>query len=323
MNKKRTIDTKIRASETFACLTYRQRDLWIGLILVCDDQGRLPGHPAYVRSAVWPYDDVLLADVETDLSALQSLGNILRYHVDGKTYIQLVNWHKYQADAEWLGRSEYPAPDGWVDHARYHGKAKAIITLNWEDRKTSPTLNQGTAKVQEQEAQNEAVPCHDDDVNVKGNDEGDVNGDDEVEAGEPGAVGASDPYDVMQRMAEQMTGCLAKCQEDALMITEFLKAEVIQADIQGALNYFESQDIPIKKLSSIRKSVLRAAYMRLHPSPSYRSRSIGSAPAAALPGERTVGDDRLDQENGARKDRGLPPFTMAEFKIFEEERNNA
>lgn len=164
MTKKRTIDPRIRASETFACLTYRQRDLWMGLILVCDDQGRLPGQAAYVRSTVWPYDDVPLSEVDGDLAALESLGNILRYRVDGRTFIQLVNWHKYQADAEWLARSEYPAPEGWQDHARYHGKANKIITLNWENRNTSATLIQGSE-------QGSALPCRDVKDDVKGNDE--------------------------------------------------------------------------------------------------------------------------------------------------------
>jgi hypothetical protein len=139
MTKKRTIDPRIRASETFACLTYRQRDLWIGLILVCDDQGRLPGQAAYVRSSVWPYDDIPLAEVDADLAALESLGNILRYRVDGRTFIQLVNWHKYQADAEWLGKSEYPEPEGWQDHYRYTGPGRKIFELNWNTRQGVPS----------------------------------------------------------------------------------------------------------------------------------------------------------------------------------------
>ena len=193
MSKRRTIDPRIRASETFACLTYRQRDLWIGLILVCDDQGRLPGQAAYVRSAVWPYDDIQLADVDADLAALESLGNILRYRVDGRTYIQLVNWHKYQADAEWLGLSDYPAPEGWLDHARYHGKAGKILTLNWEDRNLVSTLIQGRGKVDEVKAQNCGLPCRDDDVNVKGDDEVDGKVEGEVETAQAATAADAPP----------------------------------------------------------------------------------------------------------------------------------
>ncbi len=67
MGKKRIIDSKIRSSQTFASFNMRQRDLWHGLIACADDQGRMPGVPAYVRSVVWPYDDISLKDVEADL----------------------------------------------------------------------------------------------------------------------------------------------------------------------------------------------------------------------------------------------------------------
>jgi hypothetical protein len=238
MTKRRTIEAKIRASETFACLTYRQRDLWIGLILVCDDQGRLPGQAAYVRSAVWPYDDVLLADVEADLAALESLGNIMRYQAEGRTYIQLVNWHKYQADSEWLGRSEYPAPDGWIDHARYHGKGNVILTLNWENRKASATLKQGSSKVGEQEQQTARLPCDDGDVNVKGNGNVDVKVDDDVKAddddeeeadGTPQAAawgGFSGPATIQEARDVQARIRMAAskmCRVDGIMETEIAR----------------------------------------------------------------------------------------------------
>ncbi len=133
MAKGRMIDRKIRSSESFAKLTYRQRDLWQGLIEVADDQGRLPGHPAKVRSLVWGYDDIATSEVNADLSVLEKAGNIMRYSKNGSDYIQLVNWHTYQEGAAWLGPSDYPAPDGWQDRCRYHGKNNEIITLNWNE----------------------------------------------------------------------------------------------------------------------------------------------------------------------------------------------
>ncbi len=177
MTKRRTVDPRIRVSETFSCLTYRQRDLWVGLILVADDQGRMPGQAAYIRSAVWPYDDIPLSEIETDLKRLESIGNILRYQVDGRTYIQLVNWHKYQANAEWLGVSDYPAPDGWIDHARYHGKGNKIFTLNWENREGEISRNVGSALPSQLPS---ALPSNDDEGDV--NDDADDNVNGEVEA---------------------------------------------------------------------------------------------------------------------------------------------
>ena len=225
MTKKRTIDPRIRASETFACLTYRQRDLWMGLILVCDDQGRLPGQAAYVRSTVWPYDDVPLSEVDGDLAALESLGNILRYRVDGRTFIQLVNWHKYQADAEWLACSEYPAPEGWMDHARYHGKKNVILTLNWENRKTSATLNQGSITKEE----NQPLPLRDVNGDVKDDGNGDDDCEDEAEReNTPQAAVAGFSGPVTMQEARAIQGRIRMATSKMCKVTSILEGEIAQ-----------------------------------------------------------------------------------------------
>jgi DnaD/phage-associated family protein len=101
---------------------------------MADDQGRMPGNPAYIRSIVWPYDDISIAETSTDLDAIELAGNIIRYIDSNSEYIQIANWHIYQGDSQWLGRSSYPAPQGWIDHCRYHGKGNQIITENWDTR---------------------------------------------------------------------------------------------------------------------------------------------------------------------------------------------
>lgn len=134
MAKKRMIDGAFRITEAFGMLSYRQRDLWYGLISTADDQGRMIGHAAYVRSQSWPYDDIPLSEVSKDLEALEQAGFILIYTANESKYIQILKWHEQQREATWLAASELPAPDGWVDHARYHGKNGNIILLNWETR---------------------------------------------------------------------------------------------------------------------------------------------------------------------------------------------
>lgn len=131
MGKRRVIDSKIRSSQSFSALSYRQRDLWQGVIETADDQGRHPGVAAFVRSAVWPYDDVKLVDVEGDLQALEEAGYIYRYEVDGMIYLQIIKWWKYQ-QMQWAGPSDYPPPNGWTDRLRYHGKGNVITKENWD-----------------------------------------------------------------------------------------------------------------------------------------------------------------------------------------------
>lgn len=130
MSKLRSISKEIRLSQSFARLTLRQRDLWHGLIATADDQGRLPGHPAAIRSIVWPYDDILLSKVQKDLDVLMSSENILIYQYGDQSYIQIINWWKYQK-MQWAGSSKYPAPEGWLDRERFHGKGRKIFTKNW------------------------------------------------------------------------------------------------------------------------------------------------------------------------------------------------
>jgi len=129
--KRRSISNEIRLSQSFSRLSLRQRDLWHGLIATADDQGRLPGVPAAVRSLVWPYDDVLSADVQSDLNTLGDIGNILIYSYGDAQYIQIVNWWQYQ-QMQWAGASKYPAPEGWKDRERYHSKGRKIVTKNWD-----------------------------------------------------------------------------------------------------------------------------------------------------------------------------------------------
>ena len=116
---------------SFAALDHRQRDLWHGLITVADDQGRVLGVPANVRSEVWPMDDVTLEQVDQDLGALIEEMMILIYQVKNRPIIQIVNWWIYQAK-QWAGPSDWPPPEGWVDRLRYHGAEHKIIIENWD-----------------------------------------------------------------------------------------------------------------------------------------------------------------------------------------------
>jgi len=108
------IDPKFFSSAKVGRLTNRQRVLLIGIISNADDEGRLVGEAAWVRSQVFPYDEVSLDDMADDLCKLQADGTIIQYEVDGDCYIQLVNWGKYQ----YINRpkpSLLPSPPGFIE----------------------------------------------------------------------------------------------------------------------------------------------------------------------------------------------------------------
>lgn len=96
MARIRSIKPGFFRSEDVSALPMRARLTWIGLWTQCDDQGRAKDNPRLIKGDVWPLDDVSLADIEEDLSALAANGRIARYEVDGKRYLEVANWSEHQ-----------------------------------------------------------------------------------------------------------------------------------------------------------------------------------------------------------------------------------
>lgn len=127
---RRMIDAGIWANEHFAMLPPMARLLQIGIINLADDQGRMKAHPAYLRSQIFPYDEVPADDVQSWLDLIAANGTLMLYEADGKAYLQLLNWWQYQSPA-FASPSQYPRPEGWQDRVRYTGKSRIIYTCNW------------------------------------------------------------------------------------------------------------------------------------------------------------------------------------------------
>jgi hypothetical protein len=128
----RMIRAEMWEDDFFAFMPVFDKLLWIGLITVCaDDQGRLQDHPAMIRSKAFPVDDIELNKISETVNRFVDSGKVVRYIVDGHKCLQIVNWWKHQKP-QWAGRSNYPAPDGWVDRERYHTTGNEIVTTNWK-----------------------------------------------------------------------------------------------------------------------------------------------------------------------------------------------
>lgn len=74
-------------------LSFEYRLLFQGLWILADREGRLEDRPKQIKMEIFPADSV---DVNNGLNALQDIGVIVRYEVDGKKYIQVVNFRKHQ-----------------------------------------------------------------------------------------------------------------------------------------------------------------------------------------------------------------------------------
>lgn len=97
MARKRMIDPSFWTDEKLGLLTPMHRLLFMGLISNADDEGRLQGHPALVKSMIFPYDvDITHQQVEKWLIDLHNEGLILIYEVGKQRYIWIPNFLKYQ-----------------------------------------------------------------------------------------------------------------------------------------------------------------------------------------------------------------------------------
>ncbi|WP_156960476.1 hypothetical protein [Amycolatopsis taiwanensis] len=97
MPRIRTIKPSFFRSEDVSALPLRARLTWIGLWTHCDDAGRTKDNVRLIKGDIWPLDDVSLADIEEDLETLAAHGRIVRYEVDGRRYLEIVNWDDHQS----------------------------------------------------------------------------------------------------------------------------------------------------------------------------------------------------------------------------------
>lgn len=125
--------------EFITSLDIFDRYLWVGLILVCDDQGRILDNSALIRSKIFPMDDISLEKINDCITRFHESGKIERYTTNEKPVIQIINWWKHQKP-QWAGKSLFESPPGWVDRERYQisledkdGNRKSEIKVeNWD-----------------------------------------------------------------------------------------------------------------------------------------------------------------------------------------------
>lgn len=110
MARKRMIDPGFWTDEKLGTCSRDERLLFMGLISNADDDGRLPGHPALLKSMIFPYDyDITPEDVEKWAQNLFKKQLIAIYKANGQTYIWVCNFSKHQSIKKKTD-SKLPAP---------------------------------------------------------------------------------------------------------------------------------------------------------------------------------------------------------------------
>lgn len=106
------IHATIWSSGQVARLSRDARLLFVGLIVLGDDDGRLKADPRLIRSQIFPYDDdVKVADVSKWMKEITDQKLVIEYEVEGERYMFHPKWENYQMLREDRRReSNIPAP---------------------------------------------------------------------------------------------------------------------------------------------------------------------------------------------------------------------
>ena len=111
----RIIKESICTSDTLNQLSDFEERFWHRLIVNCDDYGRFDARPAILKGRLFPLmEGKTLKDMSNTLSKLASVGLVELYEVDGKPFLHVVTWDKYQRIR--AKRSKFPEPNGTCCH---------------------------------------------------------------------------------------------------------------------------------------------------------------------------------------------------------------
>lgn len=106
------IHTEIWQSKQVASLSIEARLLYVGLISLGDDDGRLKGDAALLRAQIFPRDpNITVTQVEAWLKEITDAKLVVLYESEGEHYLAHPNWTKYQTlRADRKKESNVPPP---------------------------------------------------------------------------------------------------------------------------------------------------------------------------------------------------------------------
>ena len=105
----RILRESVCTSDSIDALSWFEEVLFYRLIVNCDDYGRYDGRTAIIKGNCFPLKDITNRDIEKALNKLSAVGLVRVYEVQGRPYLQLVTWEKYQQIR--AKKSKYPSCD--------------------------------------------------------------------------------------------------------------------------------------------------------------------------------------------------------------------
>jgi hypothetical protein len=111
------IDPGIWSDPTIGELTIHARLLFIGMVSLADDEGRIDLNVRYLRKEIFGYDDLSVAEVASFLDEIiAQCKNLQSYWVDNRQYGVFLTWREYQK-IDRAYRSRLPDPPAYMPAA--------------------------------------------------------------------------------------------------------------------------------------------------------------------------------------------------------------
>lgn len=96
--QRRMVYAKILGSHNLNSLPVEARYLYIGMIVLADDDGRLNGDPRFLKGQVFSYDEQITSEMVKEWrDKLAKLEQIKLYESENNEYISHPNWKEYQS----------------------------------------------------------------------------------------------------------------------------------------------------------------------------------------------------------------------------------
>lgn len=108
MARQRMLKPEFFTDEDLSAQSLAARLLFAGLWTMADRRGRLKDQPPVIHGALFPFDPAL--DVDQILDDLERGGFVVRYAVEGRKYLQIVNFERHQHPHPKEPESAIPEP---------------------------------------------------------------------------------------------------------------------------------------------------------------------------------------------------------------------
>jgi hypothetical protein len=109
MARKRMIHVEMFTNENFGTLSDTAKILFVGMISIADDSGRLKASPRYLKAMIFPYGDHEAGDIEAASKEIYDVKIANPYTHEGDRYAVLPKWDGYQKISH-RTESKIPAP---------------------------------------------------------------------------------------------------------------------------------------------------------------------------------------------------------------------